>query len=129
MNEKTSDTNDNESKTRVVEFYPENPVMKELRKTPETKRDRFLTSLSLMARNLNPTCTVSPLGGLGKGVYELKQNGSPAWRCIYYTDVPGKIVVVHVTDKSTEGPDRQIANMVKERLKALKDELKANRNK
>lgn len=129
MNQKASDTSDTESKNRAVDFYPQGAVLKELKKVPERHRDRFINSLTLMSQNLEPTCEVSPLGSLGKGVYELKINNRPAWRCIYYTGISGKIVVLHATEKTTNGSDRQIANVVEKRLKALRDELKADGKK
>ncbi|MBD8682815.1 type II toxin-antitoxin system RelE/ParE family toxin [Pseudomonas sp. CFBP 13719] len=129
MNKKTSDTNDNESKTRVLEYHPEKAAFKEMATVPERIRDAFLLSLSMVLKHLEPACQVSPLGGLGKNVYELKINGRPAWRCIYYTGITGKIVVLHVTEKTTNGRDSQIANVVEQRLKTLRDELKVGRKK
>lgn len=61
------------------------------------------------------------LGSIDGNIYELIINGRPAWRCIYYTGDSGKIVVMHATEKTTNGSDRQIANVVGERLKAWGD--------
>lgn len=113
----------------LIEFHPENAVLKELGAVPERKRDRFLTSLGLLAKHQRPTCKVKPLDSLGHGVYQLVINGSPAWRCIYTTELPGKIVVVHATEKTTNGCDRQIANVVEKRLKTLRKKVSKDSEK
>ncbi len=103
-----------------VEFYPASAVAKEFGEVPKSKLEGFKTSLEMLRHNLPPTCDVKPLAALGHGVYELVQNGSPAWRCIFTTELPGKIVVLHVTHKTTNGVDRQIKNAVENRLKSLR---------
>ena len=104
--------------SREIEFSPEKAVDKELLKVPGRHRDRFLASLILMANGEEPTCKKKQLGWIDRDIYELCINGSPAWRCIFYTGEPGKIVVLHATEKTTNGSDRQIANVASERLKA-----------
>lgn len=112
QNEEPNDTD------REIEYYPDNAVVKELKAVPERHRDRFLLSLSLLAKGLKPTCDVKQLDSIDRNIYELIINGRPAWRCIYYTGDSGKIVVMHATKKTTNGSDRQIANVVEQRLKA-----------
>ncbi|MBD8572618.1 type II toxin-antitoxin system RelE/ParE family toxin [Pseudomonas syringae] len=125
MAQKKRDINENTRKPLEVSFYPEKAVVKEMKKLPERERDRFLNNLYLKAANEDLTCDSSPLSSLGHGVYELCINGSPAWRCIYYTGLSGKLVVMHVCEKTTNGQDRQIKNVVGKRLKALGCEPKA----
>lgn len=125
MAQKKRDINESSSKPLQISFYPEKSALKELRKLPERERDRFLLNLQLKAANEDLTCDSSPLGSLGHGVYELCINGSPAWRCIYYTGLPGQLVVMHACEKTTNGQDRQIKNVVENRLKAMRSELKA----
>lgn len=116
---KTSHQNEpRDQQPRKIEFSPEKAVDKELLKVPERHRDRFLASLMLMANGEEPTCKKKQLDSIDRDIYELCINGSPAWRCIFYTGESGKIVVLHATDKTTNGSDRQIANVVNERLKA-----------
>ncbi|MBD8594749.1 type II toxin-antitoxin system RelE/ParE family toxin [Pseudomonas sp. CFBP 8758] len=130
MNQKHSDTSDTESKVRVVELHPEGAVRRELNKAPKARvSDVFAADLVLMSKGLKPMSEVSPLGSLGRNVYELKINIRPAWRCIYYTGITGKIVVLHVTEKTTNGRDSQIANVVELRLKTLRDQLKVGGKK
>lgn len=118
MGSKNLQNEEPNSGDREVVYHPDKAVKKELQAVPERHRDRFLTSLSLMAKGLAPTCKVKQLDSIDRDVYELIINGKPAWRCIYYTGDPGKIVVMHATEKTTNGVDRQIANVVGERLKA-----------
>lgn len=126
MRDKKSDNNDTISNTiRIVKFFPEKAAQKEMQVAPVIKRDRFITSLTLLSNNMEPGSTVSPLGALGPDVYELKENGRPGWRCVYYTGVKGRIYVLHVTEKSTNGVDRQLMATVETRLKALRAALKA----
>jgi len=114
----------------LIDFHPEKAVLKEMGSIPEVKRDRFIVSLKQLAVLEKPVCRVKPLDSLGHGVYELIINGSPAWRCIYTTELPGKIVVLHATDKTATGRDRQIANVVEERLKTLRQaDAKAKKQK
>ena len=125
MAQKKRDINESTRKILQISFFPEKAVVKEMKKLPERDRDRFLLNLKLKAANEDLTCDSSPLGSLGHGVYELCINGSPAWRCIYYTGLAGQLVVMHVCEKTTNGQDRQIKNVVGKRLKALGDEPKA----
>ncbi len=113
QNDECSDSSDLE-----VVFHPDKAVTKELKAVPERQRDRFITSVGLMQKRLAPTCKVKQLQAIDRDVYELIINGSPAWRLIYYVGDKGKIVVLHVTEKTTEGSDRQIANTTELRLKA-----------
>lgn len=113
-----------------VVYYPDKAVRRELQSVPTEKRDRFTTSLYLMQKRLKPVCKVKQLYSIDRDVYELIINGSPAWRLVYYTGDDGKIVVLLVTDKTTEGRDPAIARTVELRLKAYREEQrKAQRRK
>lgn len=123
---KNSSGNDASTSNKLlIRFYPEKAVVKEMSKVPGRQRDRFLLNLQLKAANEELTCGSNPLSSMGHGVYELCINGSPAWRCIYYTGLAGQIVVMHVCEKTSNGPDRQIKNVMDKRLAALKAESKA----
>lgn len=91
-------------------------VIKEFMAIPERHAATFLRSLEAVRYGMDPLLGITHLG---QGVIELKINGSPAFRCVYYTKLAGEIVVLHVTEKTTNGHDSQIANVVKERLKML----------
>ena len=121
MDTKNPQNDERNNRDLEIAFYPEKAVKKELLAVPDRHRDRFLNSLALMAKRLPPTCDVKQLHSIDRDIYELIINGKPAWRCIIYTGDPGKIVVMHATDKTTNGSDRQIVNVVKARLKAWRD--------
>lgn len=116
MSKKVISENDDKKQSREIVFHPEKAVIRELGKVPERHRDRFLNSLSLIAIGEDPTCGKDKLDSVDTNVYELIINGRPAWRCIYYVE-KGKVVVLHATEKTTNGADRQIKNVVEERLK------------
>ncbi|MCM2377865.1 type II toxin-antitoxin system RelE/ParE family toxin [Pseudomonas marginalis] len=91
-------------------------VFKEFEGIPVRHRNTFMRSLEAVQYGLDPFLKITHLES---GAIELKINGSPAFRCIYYTKLAGEVVVVHVTAKTTNGHDSQIANVVKERIKTL----------
>lgn len=126
MQHNKNENTDTASKTsRIIKFYPEKGVIKEMKAAPEIRRDRFILGLEFLKVNLEPPSTVSPLGALGPDVYELKENGRPAWRCVYYTGIKGVIYVLYVGEKTANGVDRQLMSTVELRLKALKAAIKA----
>ncbi|EIU5539708.1 TPA: type II toxin-antitoxin system RelE/ParE family toxin [Pseudomonas aeruginosa] len=102
---------------------------KEMGKVPQAKSSTFLTDLIMLSKSMSPFSNTKNLKGFDGGVVELIQNGSPAYRCVIYTKDPGKIWVLHVKAKSAQGTDRQLIETVKQRLTALKDELRKNRRK
>lgn len=125
MAQKTRDIKESDSSKKLIKSYPEKAVAKEMQKAPERIRDCFITNLYALQHGLPLTCEVAPLSSLGHGVFEFKINGRPGWRCVYYTGQPGLIYVLHVCEKTTNGPDRQMKNVVEKRLKALGSEPKA----
>lgn len=92
---------------------------KELKSLPEKHQIAFWHDLHLVAHGMDPTLAIDHLESAGAGVIELKINGRPAFRCVYYNKLPGKVVVVHATTKTTNGSDPKILRLVKQRLKAL----------
>ncbi|MBN2987242.1 MULTISPECIES: type II toxin-antitoxin system RelE/ParE family toxin [Pseudomonas] len=110
----------------LIEFYPHKAVLKEMGKLPDQVRESFIVSLHLMAKHQLPACETDQLISIHKDVYELIENGSPAYRCVYTIEVTGKIIVLHACKKTTNGPDPQIKSTVTLRRKALISELKAD---
>lgn len=90
--------------------------------TPEAHRESFLANLEFPCNGLDPLLRISHLTDVGSGVIELKRNGSPAYRCVYYSKLPGHIVVLHVTAKTTNGSDAQLKRTAKKRLKDVIDD-------
>lgn len=107
--------------TKILSYHP--LAFKEmLRETPENHRESFLASLAFQCDGFDPLLTITHLTDVGSGVIELKRNGRPAYRCIYYTKLPGHVVVLHVTEKTTNGSDAQLKRTAKKRLKDVKDD-------
>lgn len=92
-------------------------VRKEMQKLPEWVRDAFLLDLDLVAIGQAPLSDVDHLTTAGKGVIELKINGSPAYRCMYHMKTPGKVMVLHATVKTTNGSDKKLVELTKKRFK------------
>jgi phage-related protein len=55
---------------------------------------------------------------LPEKMVELKENGSPAFRCVYVVQ-DDVIVVLHSFKKTSEGPDRPNLKTAKKRLRSL----------
>lgn len=101
---------------KVLSYHP--LALKEMtRDTPDIHRESFLASLEFLCNGFDPLLTFTHLTDVGSGVIELKRNGSPAYRCVYYSKLPGHIVVLHVTVKTTNGSDAQLKRTAKKRLK------------
>lgn len=116
-----------ERKDLVVELVPEKAVTKEMGGPPVKDRDAMVASLGLIAKSLPPRLKVKKLESIDKNVFQMRADGTEAWRCIYTTEVSGKIVVLHVCQKTTDGVDSQLKNVVLLRLKALRAQLKAEK--
>jgi phage-related protein len=94
-------------------------VEKELKSLPIDKALAFLHNLKLVAASIEPELKVEHLKAVAPGVVELKINGSPAYRCVYYAKSPGKVTVLRFFKKTTNGPARKDLDIVKQRLKKL----------
>ncbi|MGZ1522136.1 MULTISPECIES: type II toxin-antitoxin system RelE/ParE family toxin [Xanthomonas] len=86
---------------------------------PKSIRNEFLLNLEMVERGLVPAMQHEKLQAAGKGVIELKIQGSPAYRCMYVVRKNGDVVVLHATRKTTQGQDRQLVATTAERLKQL----------
>lgn len=117
---KSKAKNEGKSKSPPREVVIVKSVQKDLAKLPEWARDVFITDLMLIAEGENPLSDVEPLFSAGNGVMELKQNGRPAYRCMYHLNEPGKVVVLHATAKTSKGQDKKLVSTTKARAKSLK---------
>lgn len=97
-------------------------VQKEFKDLPEAVRDQFLVALERLRLGLDPGMPIAHLGTVGKGVCELKRNGSPAYRLIYTLKFQGKVVVLAARPKTTNGADKVLQAAAGARLKAYKQE-------
>lgn len=89
---------------------------KDLISLPRDIKTQFAHALDRIACGLDPTIEIDHLG---EGLIELKINGSPAFRCVYYNKLPSVVVVVHSFKKTTNGPDQKNVDLAKTRLKSL----------
>ena len=128
MSKKISNNNDTESKPDlVIELHPHDPVQKEMGDFPKVVLDAALVSFSLMAKRKPPALKIKKLDTIDKNVFQMTIKSSESWRIVFTTEVTGKIVVLHATQKTTNGVDRQLKNVVENRLKSLRDKLKDKR--
>lgn len=103
----------NSDQQKSIEFSSKQSL-KDFQLLPKKIRIRFAHALDRISCGLESTIKVAPLGD---GLLELKINGSPAYRCVYYNKLPGKVLVVHSFKKTTNGPDHQNVDLAKDRLK------------
>jgi len=94
-------------------------VKKEINSIPQGKALSFLHNLALIASGIEPEIQIEHLKAVAPGVIELKINGSPGYRCVYTTKSPGKVIVLRVFKKTTNGPARKDLDVVKQRLKGI----------
>lgn len=121
-------TSDTERKPDlVVEFHPHDAVLKEMGDFPVEVRDAVIASLGLIAKHKRSALPIKKLETIDKNVVQMTIKSSESWRVVYTTEVTGKIVILHATQKTTEGVDRQLKNVVTSRLKSLRDKLKADK--
>ncbi len=95
-------------------------AIREFKALPEEHAISFALALKQVAYGEDPSLDKDHLGSVGAGVIELKINGRPAYRCVYYNKLPGKVVVLHTAKKTTNGPDKKIAETARKRLASLK---------
>ncbi|WP_318437998.1 type II toxin-antitoxin system RelE/ParE family toxin [Photobacterium leiognathi] len=102
---------------KVLDF-PNKAAEKDFESLPQKQRIAFLTELLLVLRGEKPEMPFEHISGT-KGIIELKINGSPAWRCLYYNKDPEKVWVLHTFKKTTNGADTKNINLANKRLKLI----------
>ncbi|HFF8977838.1 type II toxin-antitoxin system RelE/ParE family toxin [Serratia marcescens] len=80
--------------------------------------ERFAVDLEMMMNGLQPLSQSKPLNGLGKGVFELKKNGRPAYRCVYVIKNQ-TIYVLHAFSKTANGTPKSNETTIKQRYKSI----------
>lgn len=116
-------TDDNKSKRATKELDYCASAKKELQALPLQHSVSFIHNLEFVCNGMQPSLKLDFLDDIEPGVIELKRNGKPAFRCIYYTKIPGKVYLVWAGKKTTNGSDPQIKNVVRLRIKALRQQL------
>src|SRR5690606_16047167 len=115
MNNKENDGPDTQQRRIVIE----SGAQRELKEFSESGLDQFLVDLENLSWDLPTGLTISPFGAVAPGVFELKKNGSPAYRLVF-AKFPGELVVLAARSKTSNGNDRTLVGVSKKRLKAYK---------
>lgn len=97
---------------------------KEYRNLPRAIQRQFGASLSQIQFDDRPFVDLAPLNSVGQGVYELKIQGSPAWRCVYIAKFAETVFVLHSFPKTTNGTDKKAIKTCQLRYKELIKQLK-----
>lgn len=82
-------------------------------------QEAFAVDLEMIMNGLKPLSPSKPLNGLGKGVFELKKNGRPAYRCVYVVK-DDTLYVLHVYSKTSDGTPKHHEDTIKARYKSVK---------
>lgn len=103
-----------------LELKMEKVVEKEFRALENRKvQEAFAVDLEMIMNGLKPLSSSKPLNGLGKGVFELKKNGRPAYRCVYVVK-NNTLYVLHVCSKTSDGTPKHHEDTIKKRFKSVK---------
>ncbi|SPZ01720.1 Phage-related protein [Pseudomonas luteola] len=112
----------NENETKKEVRFSSQAAEKAYSKLPEDIRIVFMHNLDMVSYGMRPGLPIDHLTSVDAGVIELKINGSPAYRCVYYTKLPGQVVVVHAFAKTSEDSDTKNLATAKRRVQDLKAE-------
>lgn len=99
--------------------FVNNSAAKALKKLPKEIGLQFGVDLQRVQEGKNPLSDFKHLTGIGPGVIELIENGSPAFRCVYCAKHGDQVYVLHAFTKTTNGVDKAAMETVKERYKAM----------
>lgn len=91
---------------------------------PKDIRIQFAFDLLRVQEGKSPVSDFKHLSGIGEGVVELIENGSPAYRAIYCAKFEDTVFILHAFTKTTNGVDRKAMATVEARYKLLIQRLK-----
>lgn len=100
---------------------------REYKELPSEIQDEFgkdLRRIQFTEETKNPT---EPLQGFPVNLFEIKINGSPAFRCVYVTKYFDAVIVLHTFTKTTNGVDKPAMKVTSQRLKELQQEVQADK--
>lgn len=92
---------------------------------PKEIRIQFAFDLLRVQEGKQPVSAFKHLSGLGEGVVELIENGSPAFRAVYCAKFNDTVYILHAFTKTTNGVDRKAMATVEARYKLLMQRLRA----
>jgi phage-related protein len=81
-------------------------------------QEAFAVDMEMLMNRLRPLSSSKALNGLGKGVFELRKNGRPAYRLVY-TIKDDKVYVLHVYSKTSDGTPKAHEETIKKRYKTI----------
>jgi phage-related protein len=90
---------------------------------PKDVQKEFGVSLKAIQEDKRPFLPIKSLNSIGSGIFELKINGSPAFRCAYIAKFYNAVIVLHSFEKTTNKVDRQAMKTLEKRYKELQAEL------
>jgi phage-related protein len=91
---------------------------------PKDIRIQFAFDLLRVQEGKPPASDFKHLSGIGEGVVELIENGSPAYRAVYCAKFEDTVFILHAFTKTTNGVDRKAMATVEARYKLLIQRLK-----
>jgi phage-related protein len=109
----------NSDNTKCVKFA-NNSVEKAFQALPWDVQVSFAHNLDMVCQGRKPELDIDHLTSVDKGVIELKINGSPAYRCVYYNKLDEVVVVVAAFEKTTNGTATKQLPAIKKRVSLLK---------
>jgi len=84
-------------------------------------QELFVVSLDAICKGQTPYLEFDTLThSVGQGVYELKVNGKPAYRCVYIAKLEDAVHVLHCFTKTTNQVDKKAMKTAKKRLKDIR---------
>lgn len=94
--------------------------LKEFQNFPDDIKQIFGYALDEVQRGLQPSIQHKHLKGYKwSGVYELIENGSPAYRTIYCAKFNDTVYILHSFEKTTNGTDHHAMSVALERYKNI----------
>lgn len=99
--------------------YINSSAKKALLSLPKDIQIQFLNDLQRVQNGKDPLSEFKHLKGIGSGVIELIENGSPAYRAVYCAKHLDTVFILHAFTKTTNGVDRKAMDTVEDRYKAM----------
>lgn len=94
--------------------------LKEFKSLPASVQRDFGYALHEVQRGLSPSIPHKHLkGDKWSGVYELIQNGSPAYRTVYCAKFNNTVYILHSFEKTTNGTDKHAMGVALDRYKEI----------
>ena len=86
---------------------------------PQSVKNTFQLDFTALKAGSKPFSKIESLNTVGKGSFELKINGSPAYRCVYVAKYNDTVYILHSFIKTTNGVDRQAIKTASSRYKLI----------